>query len=92
MEPATAGRNEVHLYLFNRKDGTQFDKARALRVTASLPDREIGPLRLRARRTGPGHYTIRRADLVPGGDWRLEIGVLVSEFDELTTDVEVPVR
>lgn len=92
VEPATVGRNEIHLYFFNRKDGAQYDKARSLRVTASLPGREIGPLRLDARQTGPGHFTIRRADLVPAGDWLLEIGTLVSEFDELTTRVEVPVR
>ena len=61
-------------------------------VTARLPAKGIGPLDLEARKTGPGHYTVPAATLAPAGDWRLEVDALVSEFDQYTTTVEVPVR
>jgi copper transport protein len=92
VEPARVGGNEAHLYLFDRRDGTQYDRAREVAVSATLPERNIGPLPLRARRVGPGHFTVPRADLVPGGDWRIEVRMLVSEFDEFRTTIEVPVR
>ena len=92
VEPARVGANTAHLYMFDRGDGSQYDHARQVRVTATLPDRKIGPLALRARRTGPGHFTVSRAQLVPGGDWRLEVTMLVSQFDEFRARVEVPVR
>jgi copper transport protein len=92
VDPARTGRNEVHLYLFRRKDGSQFDGAKELTVSASLPDRKIGPLTLDARKSGPGHYTVPSADLAPAGDWRLRTTVRVSAFDEYESAVEVPVE
>ncbi len=92
MDPARAGRNEIHLYLFRRSDGSQFSAAKEVTVEASLPDKEIGPLPLDARRSGPGHYTVPGADLAPGGQWQLSTTVRVSDFDDYATKVEVPVR
>ena len=37
VEPALAGPNEVHLYFFDRADGTQWDETEELTVTAALP-------------------------------------------------------
>ena len=92
VDPARVGRNEIHLYLFRRSDGSQFARAKELAVAARLPGKGIGPLALDARKTGPGHYTVPLADLAPGGKWRLRITVRVSAFDEYETDVEVPIR
>jgi hypothetical protein len=39
-------------------------------VSARLEERNIGPLRYRARRgMEPGAYVVRRANLAPGGEW-----------------------
>ena len=58
------------MYLFRRSDGAQYDRVKELRVSASLPDKRIGPLHLRAEKAGPGHYVVRRAAHRPCG--RLE--------------------
>jgi len=92
VDPARVGANEIHLYLFDRRTGAQYDRSKELTVSASLPAKRIGPLSLAARKTGPGHYTVRGASLVPAGDWVLAVESRVSEFDAFDTKVEVPVR
>ena len=92
VAPARVGRNEIHLYLFDRKSGAQYDRPKELTVTARQSERRIGPLPLKTRKTGPGHYTIPAADLVPGGDWTLEVSALVTEFDQYSTKLEVPIE
>ncbi len=92
VEPATAGPNEVHLYLFKRSDGSQWDAARGLSVHASLPSEGGAPIALDARKAGPGHYVIGGAPLAPAGDWRLAVDARVSEFDQYGARFTVPVR
>ena len=92
VDPATAGNNQVHLYLFDRRTGGQWNRAKELTVEARLADREIGPLQLDPQKAGPGHYVIRRAGLAPKGDWRLDVSARVSAFDEYTARIEVPIR
>jgi len=92
VEPATAGPNEVHLYLFKRSDGSQWDAARTLAVHASLPSERGAPIALDARKAGPGHYVIGGAPLAPAGEWRLAVDARVSEFDQYGARFTVPVR
>ena len=92
VEPALAGPNEVHLYLFDRADGRQWDAAQQLTARAALPARGIEPIELAARRAGPGHYVIARAPLSPAGDWRLSLDARVSEFEQVSARFTVPVR
>jgi copper transport protein len=92
VDPARPGANALHAYLFRRSDGAQYDRVRELRLSASLPDKRIGPLHLRADRAGPGHYVVRRAQVAPAGDWKLEIEARVSKFDEYRAQVDVRVK
>ena len=92
VDPARAGLNQVHLYLFDRRSGRQWDRAKQLTVTAGLPDHRIGSIGLDAQKAGPGHYVIRRAALSPPGDWRIRAGARVSAFDEYFATVTVPIR
>jgi copper transport protein len=92
VDPAQAGPNQVHMYLFNRRDGRQYDRVKQLDVRATLPEKGLGPLQLRTEKAGPGHYVVRRAQLAPAGDWRLEVSARVSEFDLYEKRVEVPVE
>ena len=91
-DPAAAGANEIHLYLFDRRDGRPYDRVKELRVTLRLPEREIGPLEPRVDKAGPGHYVARRALIAPAGDWELDVAARVSEFEEHRAELEVPVR
>ena len=92
VEPARAGANEIHLYLFDRRDGSQWDATKELTARASLPDRGIAPIVLRARKAGPGHYLVAGAPLAPAGDWRLELAARVSDFDDYRTTFTVPIK
>ena len=92
VEPALAGRNEVHLYFFDRADGSQWTATKELTVAASLPHHGIAPIELPSRRAGPGHYVIGGAPLAPAGDWTLEVVARVSDFDEFRTRFVVPIK
>jgi copper transport protein len=91
VDPATAGSNEIHLYLFDVESGVQWDEAKEVAVTATQAEAEIGPLEQDVRRAGPGHYVVRDAALGVEGEWRLAIAARVSAFEELRTVVEVPI-
>jgi copper transport protein len=92
VDPARAGDNEVHVYLLNRRTGGQFDRVKELDMEAALPENGIGPLHLPADKAGPGHYVVRRTQLAPAGDWRLEVSARVSEFNLYEKTVEVPIK
>ncbi len=92
VDPARTGLNTIHLYLIDATSGTQFTGTRELTVTAALPAKRIGPLALRANLAGPGHYVLNSAALSPGGEWQLQITDRVSEFDQYTRTVKVPIR
>jgi copper transport protein len=92
VEPAQAGPNEVHLYFFDRADGTQWNATKELTVEVALPSRRIAPIHLHARKAGPGHYVIGGAPLAPAGDWTLQVMARVSAFDEFRTRFVVPIK
>jgi copper transport protein len=92
VEPARVGLNTVHLYLINASTGTQFTATKELVAHARLPARDIGPLPLQVSIAGPGHYILSNAELTPGGTWQLELVDRVSEFQEYSRTVKVPIR
>jgi copper transport protein len=92
VEPATIGPNTIHVYLIDATSGTPFLATKELALSASLPSKAIGPLRLKAFPAGPGHYAIDGAVLSPSGSWRIEITDRVSEFDSYSRTIAVPIR
>lgn len=91
VEPARVGLNTVHLYLIDAKTGAQFAATKELAATARLPAKGIGPLGLHPNLAGPGHYVLSSAVLSPGGTWEIEIVDRVSEFEQYTRVVKVPI-
>jgi copper transport protein len=91
VDPARAGANEVHVYLLNRRDGRQYDRVKELEMSATLPEKGVGPVELHPEKAGPGHYVVRRTQLAPAGDWRLKVSARVSEFDIYEKPIEVPI-
>jgi copper transport protein len=92
VEPAKVGPNTIHLYLINAKDGSQFTGTKELSATAALPSKGIGPLPLRTNLSGPGHYTLNSTELSPGGTWEIKITDRISEFQEYSRTVKVPIQ
>ena len=59
VDPARVGRNEIHLYLFDRRTGAQFERFDELTVRPGSASAGSGRSSCRASETGPGHYTVR---------------------------------
>ena len=91
VEPAKVGPNTIHLYLIDAKTGAQYTATKELTATARLPAKNIGPLPLKASPAGPGHYILSSAVLSPGGTWAIELVDRISEFEQFTRVVKVPV-
>ena len=90
VDPAAAGRNQIHLYLTNSSgQPTDVDEAS---VSATLASSQIGPIRLKAHRGGPGHFIVHGAQLALAGDWQLRVETRRGEFDAATATVSVPIR
>jgi copper transport protein len=92
VDPARVGANTIHIYLIDAKSGAQFTASKELTVTAALPAKDIGPLPLKANLAGPGHYTLNSAALSPGGTWVIQITDRVSEFQEYSRAIKVPIQ
>ena len=92
VDPARVGPNEMHVYLFDRRDGRQYDDTLELTVTAELPERGIEPIEFETTKAGPGHFLVSGAAFGVEGEWTVEIAARVSDFDEFRTNLEVPVR
>ncbi len=92
VDPATAGPNEVHLYLFDAETGAQDDSARGIKVRLELPSAEIGPLEVEPTKSGPGHYTISAAPFGVPGEWSMRVALRTSRFDQDEVSVEVPIE
>ncbi len=92
VDPAAVGANQIHIYFFDAKTGSPYEEGKELTVTATLPEKEIGPLPLTARVAGPGHYIVPSALLNAPGEWELGLTLRVSEFDQFEKKVEVPIR
>jgi copper transport protein len=90
VDPAEAGGNAIHMYLLNAH-GQPADVAEA-KLSASLPSRQIGPLRFTMRHLAPGHYVVYGANLALAGDWHLHLEARRGEFQALETTLSIPVR
>ncbi len=83
--PATVGPNEIHL---------TFERGRPaeVKMSARLEERDIGPLRYRARRgMEPGAYVVKRANLSPAGEWEIRIDARRGDFDLFSDTVHVDI-
>jgi copper transport protein len=91
VEPARVGVNEIHVYLFDARSGAPFARTEELRLTATRPGGGES-LPLEPEVSGPGHFTVPSALLNAAGEWRLEVTVRVSAFDQFSRTLTVPVE
>ncbi|HEX2049740.1 MAG TPA: CopD family protein [Actinomycetota bacterium] len=80
VDPARVGSNAVHLTV-TTSAGAPAD-VRALGVSFVMPERDIGPLRARARELAPGHFVVQGRHLSVAGRWRLEVVARRDRFTE----------
>jgi copper transport protein len=92
LEPARVGVNQLHLYLIDPKTGAQWDGAKQLTVSESLPSKSVGPISQPGQKSGPGHYTVPGISLGLPGTWRIQVQVLIDKFDQASVTLKVPVH
>jgi copper transport protein len=92
VDPARVGANTMHVYLFDAKSGAAYTRTKELTVKAALPSKRIAGLAVTMHQAGPGHYVADAFQLVPAGDWQISVTDRVSDFDEYTGTLKVPVR
>jgi copper transport protein len=87
VTPAMPGTNEIHL----RFEGG--DMPDEVRVSASLPARDIGPLRYEPEPgMEPDSLMVQDANLSLAGEWRLRIEARRGEFELFTQTISVPIE
>lgn len=91
VDPARAGDNEVHLYVFDAAGRVSDQPFDDLTVRLTLPAAELGPLEREPYVAGPGHFQVDGRDLSIAGDWTIEIVGRVDRFDQITATVTVPI-
>lgn len=90
VDPAEAGPNTLHVYLFD--DTGRLTQPAGITVTLTEPGQEIGPLDVDLEPAGPGHY-VGDGMTVPGaGTWTLTVTVRLDEFTATTASTTFPVR
>lgn len=104
LDPARAGVNELHLYLFG-PDGRPLDveatdvcetggddeSTPCVTVAFTQVARDIGPLVRRPQVTGPGHWQLTGRELSIPGVWRVDVTARRDIVTEDVTSVEVVV-
>jgi copper transport protein len=91
VDPAQTGPNKIHVYVLNHLTGQPATVAE-IRVSTWLPAAGIGPLRLKAVPAGAGHVVVPRATFPLVGAWILRLDIRRGAFDQVSTQVTVPIR
>jgi copper transport protein len=90
VDPARAGANTLHVYLFD--DSGRLTQPAAIEVTLTEPSQGIGPLDVDLQPAGPGHFVGDGMTIPGAGTWTLEVAVRLDEFTATTASTEFPVR
>lgn len=90
VDPAKAGRNDIHIYLFGA-DGRPTDAYDEAAVSLELPSQGLGPFDREPVRAGPGHFQLVATDLPLAGTWSLTVTVKPDRFTEQKATVNFPV-
>jgi copper transport protein len=90
IEPARTGPNVIHIYTFTQR-GVPAPTA-AMKLSATLSGKTLGPLRIPLQRIGPFHYTVSGQTFPYAGDWQMTIEARRGQFEALTQTITVPIR
>jgi copper transport protein len=91
IDPAKTGPNVIHLYFYLPKSGfpANVDDAK---MSATLPAKNLGPLRIPLTRIVPSHYTTSAGVFPEAGDWQVTFEIRKGQFQSYTQTVTVPIR
>lgn len=90
LDPARTGGTALHVYLTSPRGS--LDRAEEIAVTATLAERDIGPIELETFPAGPNHVTNPDLDLPLPGVWTIEVAARYSEFELVSFRTTLNVR
>jgi len=90
IDPAKTGPNVIHLYFYRPKSGfpASVDDAK---MSATLPSKNLGHLRIPLTRIVPIHYTTSSGVFPEAGDWQVTFEIRKGQFQSYTQTVTVPI-
>ena len=91
IDPAATGPNVIHLYFYLPKSGFPANVNDA-KLSATLPSKNLGPLRIPLMRIVPSHYTTSTGVFPEAGDWQVTFEIRKGQFQSYTQTVTVPIR
>ncbi|WP_329021131.1 copper resistance CopC/CopD family protein [Streptomyces sp. NBC_00690] len=89
LDPASPGANALHLWI-DDPAGAPLD-APEISVSFTLEDKQIGPLPTTPQRLAAGHWTAPSVQIPMPGDWKVQVTVRTSDFDQVTVDENVKI-
>jgi copper transport protein len=89
VEPAKPGTNSLHLYAYSPAGGPQ--QVAEWRATATLPAAEVEPIEVPLVPLTDNH-AFGEVALPVAGEWQLRFTLRVSEIDQASVEVTVPIR
>ena len=91
IDPAKTGPNVIHLYFYRPKSGFPASVSDA-KMSATLPSKNLGPLRIPLTRIVPSHYTTSSGVFPEAGDWQVTFEIRRGQFQSYTQTVTVSIR
>ncbi|WP_042801281.1 copper resistance protein CopC [Streptomyces sp. C] len=89
LDPGRVGANTLHLWA-DGPDGKPLDLPE-VKISFTLPAKEIGPLPLAPDRAAAGHWTASGVQLPLAGEWRIDVTVRTSDIDQTTVQKNVKI-
>ncbi|MCX5196335.1 copper resistance protein CopC [Streptomyces sp. NBC_00249] len=89
LDPGRVGANTLHLWA-DGPDGKPLDLPE-VKISFTLPAKEIGPLPVVPDRAAPGHWTASGVQLPLAGEWRIDVTVRTSDIDQTTVQKNVKI-
>ncbi|THA59316.1 copper resistance CopC/CopD family protein [Streptomyces sp. A1136] len=89
LAPGRVGANGLHLWAQNT-DGQPLDLPE-VKISFTLPAKEIGPLPVLPEHAASGHWSADGVQLPLAGEWRIDITVRTSDIDQTTVQKNVKI-
>lgn len=90
VDPARTGPAEVHVYVLSLEGALR--DVPELRMSLTLPSRDVGPLEVPLQHVAVGHFTANAFRLPFAGRWGLDVTVRTSDIDQEVLHAELEVR
>ncbi|MBT2451166.1 copper resistance protein CopC [Streptomyces sp. ISL-43] len=89
LDPGRVGANTLHVWA-ESPDGKPLDLPE-VKVSFTLPAKDIGPLPVAPERAAPGHWSASGVQLPLPGDWQIDVTVRTSDIDQTTVQKNVKI-